>query len=240
MRHAPALAAGLMLLTLAGTVALAQPEQPGVNPRVKAQVDRLMVGDANADGSLSREELPGRLADRIFDAADTNADGLLSRPELESYFNAQRGRAAPAAPTAPVMPGREASNEPAASGVVSDEAFEGAMKQAGQAMRTLRRTGFEQATRDSDLDAVQSIQEAMMLAKDTFETVSVAPQAGAKFGDDNGAYKREFRLALIGSIRAALDIEEALLRDDPEAAKQALARLQDNQKQSHNLFQDNG
>jgi hypothetical protein len=123
---------------------------------------------------------------------------------------------------------------------VSDEAFEGAMKQAGQAMRTLRRTGFEPATRESDLDAVQSIQEAMVLAKDTFETVSVAPQASAKFGDDNGAYRREFRLALIGSIRAALDIEEALLRDDAEAATQALTRLQDNQNQSHNLFQDNG
>lgn len=238
MHPAPAIAAGLMMLTLAGTVAVGQPEQPGVNPRTAAQVDRLMANDANADGFLARDELPERLAERIFDSADTDADGRLSRAELEAYFDAQRGRGARGAPGQAEDGAAPAPATPA--GAVSDEAFEGAMKQAGMAMRTLRRTGFEPATRDSDLDALQSIQEAMVLAKATFTTVPVAPQAKAKYQGDEEAYRRDFRMAIVGSLRAALDIEAALLGDDIQAAKDALVRLLDNQKSSHNLFQDNG
>lgn len=237
MHPVPAIVAGLSILSLAGAGALAQPEESVVSPRTTAQVERLMTNDANADGRLSREELPGRLAERILVAADTDADGVLSRAELEGYFEAQRGRNR----VAPRDGGDNADASPAAPGAaVSDEVFEGAMKQAGLAMRTLRRTGFEAATRDSDLDALQSIQEAMVLAKGTYTTVTMAPQAVAKYQDDEAAYRRDFRMAIIGSLRAALDIEEALLREDTQGAKDALVRLLDNQKTSHNLFQDNG
>lgn len=234
---APAIAAGLLMLTVAGTVVLAQPEQPAVSPRIKAQVDRLMLGDADADGFLTRDELPARLADRIFATADADADGLLSRAELENFFDAQRGGRAPAR----AAPGQDDAGDAAVpTAAVSDEVFEGAMKQAASAVRMLRRTAFEPTTRESDLDAVQSIQEAMVLAKSTFTTVAVSPQASVKYQGDDAAYRRDFRLGIIESIRAAMDIEEAILREDAAAAKDALVRLLDNQKSSHNLFQDNG
>jgi hypothetical protein len=230
MKTAPFAAAALIVASL-GAVSLAQPEaQP--NRRVQVQVDRLMQNDQNNDSKLTREELPARLADRIFEAADADADGALTREELEAHF-ANRGGpggARPAAPATPATPGEPSRND--------HDAFEGAMKQAGGAVRALRRSGFGEETRDSDLDAAQSIQEAMVLAKATFGGVTPSAQAAEKYGDDAEAYRRDFRLAVIETMRAALDLEEAVLKGDTEGARAAHERMMASQKTAHDLFQD--
>ena len=42
--------------------------------------------DANKDGKLTKEELPGRIAER-FDFVDQDHDGALSQKELETLLN---------------------------------------------------------------------------------------------------------------------------------------------------------
>ena len=46
--------------------------------------------DANGDGKLSQEELPGRMADR-FALADADGDGLVSQEELSALLRAASG-----------------------------------------------------------------------------------------------------------------------------------------------------
>lgn len=54
---------------------------PGGGFDPQAMVDRWMEGDANGDGMLSPDELPGRMG-QMLGNADTNNDGLLDRAEL--------------------------------------------------------------------------------------------------------------------------------------------------------------
>ena len=52
-------------------------------------IARLMQFDEDGDGKLSREELPPRMAQQMFDRIDTNGDGFLDKEELEQ-FSARR------------------------------------------------------------------------------------------------------------------------------------------------------
>ena len=230
MKHAQISAAVFAALALTGAgLAIAQPAE---NRRVQAQVDRLMANDKNSDGQLSRDELPGRLADRIFPEADTNADGLLTREEVTAYVIGARPAGEDAAPAQTTTPAGEPDSANA------HQAFEGAMKQAGGSMRALRRSQFAAETRDSDLDAAQSMQEAMIAAKASFGSVAMSAAARERFGEDQDAYRRAFRLAIIDSLRAAVDLEEAVLKEDQPGAQAAQARLMASQKSAHDLFQD--
>lgn len=237
MKHAKVTAAGFAVLsvTIAG-LAIAQPaaqptgDTPQVNRRVLAQVDRMMANDKNADAKLERSELPARLADRLFAEADADQDGFITREELIAHFSGQAPAGAPATDAAPAQP-----DQPGAS---AHDAFEGAMKQAGGTMRAIRGSEFGPETRDSDLDAAQSMQEAMVAAKASYTAVAMSPQAAQQFGTDELAYRTAFRLALIESLRAAIDIEQAVLEGDQQAALAARTRLMDSQKAAHNLFQE--
>lgn len=224
MKNAVALSIVAAALALPlGTMVLAQPGgAEGADRRTQAQVDRLMNNDQNGDGKLSADELPGNMAARLFPTADSDGDGLLTRDELGAFFSGGR----PAAP---------AGGAGVAAG--SAEAFAGTMKQAGGAMRALRRSRFEPGTRDSDVAAAQSMQEAMIGAKDSAAAVAMSDAARARFGEDEDAYRVALRLALIESARAALDLEEAVLREDAEGARSALARLMAGEKTAHELFQ---
>jgi hypothetical protein len=237
MKHAKVTAVGFAVLsvTIAG-LAIAQPaaqpteDTPQVNRRVLAQVDRMMANDKNADAKLERNELPARLADRLFAEADADQDGFITREELTVHFSGQAPGSAPATDAAPAQP-----DQPAAS---AHDAFEGAMKRAGGTMRAIRGSEFGPETRDSDLDAAQSMQEAMVAAKASYTTVAMSPQAAEQFGTDELAFRTAFRLALIESLRAAIDIEQAVLEGDQQAALAARTRLMDSQKAAHNLFQE--
>ncbi len=228
MKHAqiPAAVFAALALSAAG-LAMAQPAE---NRRVQAQVDRLMANDRNGDGKLSRDELPARLADRLFAEADTDGDGLLTREDVTAHVMGARPAGEDATPAQTAQPG--------ASPESGHQAFEGAMKQAGGSMRALRRSQFAPATRDSDLDAAQSMQEAMIAAKASFGSVAMSAAARARFRDDQDAYRRAFRLAIIESLRAAIDLEQAVLEEDQPKAQDAQARLMATQKSAHDLFQD--
>lgn len=237
MKHAKVTAAGFAVLsvTIAG-LAIAQPaaqptgDTPQVNRRVLAQVDRMMANDKNADSKLERDELPARLADRLFAEADADQDGFITREELIAHFGGQAPAGAPATDAAPARPGQPS--------VSAHDAFEGAMKQAGGTMRAIRGSEFGPETRDSDLDAAQSMQEAMVAAKASYTAIGMSPMAAEQFGTDEAAYRTAFRLALIESLRAAIDIEQAVLEGDQQAALAARTRLMDSQKAAHNLFQE--
>lgn len=235
MNRPVVIVSALSVLSVAGALALAQPERGGqVNPRVQAQVDRMMANDANNDGKLSREELPERLAERLFTMADADGDGFITREELTEGFANARGGAGPGGRGQPGQAG-----EPGAAGgsQSAHDVFEGGMKQAGGAMRTLRRSGFGPETRDSDLDAIQSLQEGMIAAKNTFRSISMSDEAKAKYGDDTEAYHRDFRMGLVTCLQAALELEAAVLNEDSSAAKAALARVMSEQNSAHDLFQ---
>lgn len=228
MKHAQISAAVFAALALTGAgLAIAQPAE---NRRVQAQVDRLMANDRNGDGKLSRDELPARLADRLFAEADTDDDGLLTREEVTAHVMGARPAGEDATPAQTAQPGAGPES--------GHQAFEGAMKQAGASMRALRRSQFAASTRDSDLDAAQSMQEAMIAAKASFGSVAMSAAARARFGEDQDAYRRAFRLAIIESLRAAIDLEQAVLEEDQPKAQAAQARLMTTQKTAHDLFQD--
>lgn len=238
MKHAK-VAAGFAVLTLSvAGLAVAQPaeEAPQVNRRVQAQVDRMMANDKNGDAKLDRDELPARLAERLF-VADADQDGSLTREELIAHFSGQAPAGAPAGDAATDRPAPPSPGGAAAAGAGRDT-FEGAMKQAGGAMRALRGSEFAPGTRDSDLDAVQSVQEAMVTAKASYRVIAMSPRAAEQFGADEAAYQSAFRVALIESLRAAIDLELAVLEGDPQAAMAARNRLMESQKTAHDLFQE--
>lgn len=231
-------AAAVLALTLAaGTaaVAFAQPERvTGADRRLQAQVERIMRLDKDGNGTVSRDEMPARLAARMFDDADANGDGELSREEVEAHLG---GREVGGDEDG----GAEGGDEGGASGHgggSSHEVFEGAMKAAMNANRVLSRSSFSADTRDSDLDAVQSLQEAMVMGKGVASGERMAPQAQEKYGDDVEAYQRDIRQAFVDMLRATLDLEAAILAGDSDAAREAYNAIRASQKASHDAFQE--
>jgi dienelactone hydrolase/Ca2+-binding EF-hand superfamily protein len=96
-----------LLLTL-GALATAQDALP----------DALKKIDRNADGKITREEMP-----KLFDQIDTDQDGVASAAELTAYFSkARAAQPAPAGKSAPpaAAPASANPNEPAARGALPD------------------------------------------------------------------------------------------------------------------------
>ncbi|MCA9292065.1 MAG: hypothetical protein KDA25_13115, partial [Phycisphaerales bacterium] len=100
-------------------------------------VERLMQNDANGDGMLTADELPGRLAG-ILDTADTNGDGALDAKELTAFAETRgQGRGGRGGAGGAGGPGGAggAAGAPASVG--------GAMRQVGRAMRGLSDSTFD-------------------------------------------------------------------------------------------------
>jgi hypothetical protein len=103
---------GLAVLASSTTLALAQPGggggggRPGGPPDPQQFIDRMMQNDANGDGKLSRDEVPGRFAERMFDNNDANGDGFIDREELRRWprASASSGRAGSARAWRPDSP----------------------------------------------------------------------------------------------------------------------------------------
>lgn len=241
----PAPAAGFAALVLAfAGLAAAQPADDGQGPnrRIQAQAERLMANDKNNDGKLQADELPARLAERLFPAADADGDGAITRDELIAHLSEARpgGPAGPGVGAPAERPDvRNAPPRGPRQGAPSEaRGFEDAMRQAGGAMRVLRRSDFSSGSAEADLGALQAVQEALVTAKATFGEAPVSAQARERFGDDRAGYAAAFRQAVNASLRAALDLEDAVLAGDAAAAARARDALLASQKQAHDLFQE--
>ncbi|MFK7885170.1 MAG: hypothetical protein AB8F26_13425 [Phycisphaerales bacterium] len=241
MNRTRSITAALTLTILAGgaAIAFAQPERPmsGTERRLQAQVDRMMNMDQDGNGEISREEMPARLAERMFDAADTDENGSLTREEITAHLSERAGGREGGRPQERPAEGG-ATERGGEDGSSTHEMFEGSMKVAGQAVRALRRSALTPDTRDSDLDAVQSLQEAMIASKGVAASEQMASQAEAKYGEDTDAYKRDIRQSFVDMLRATLDLEAAILAGDTDAAKTALGTVLAGQKSSHDAFQE--
>ncbi|MDQ7012687.1 MAG: hypothetical protein Q9O74_02185 [Planctomycetota bacterium] len=244
--------AAVVLLSLATTAIAQQQGRPGGRqgsgpPTPEQFVERMMSNDANGDGKLSRDEIPGRFAERIFDANDANGDGFLDAAELKTAatgFISQRGnRPDRAGAPGQVRPGAPADaidrpGPPRGAGPGGKPLdFEGGMKQAGRALRSLRRSSFDAASMENDLENIGLIQQGLMAAKMQMMTAPMAEQAEARFGDDKAAYRAEFRMTLVQTLMESLALEMAIVEGDAEAAKNSLAHLLENRKEAHNDFQ---
>lgn len=195
----------------------------GLNP---AQfVERLMENDANGDGKLSRDELPGQFADRLFESGDANKDGYLDRAELEAIA-ARRGQG-PGGPPPAAGPGDERS--------VHD-----LMEGAGSALRRLRRAVFGQTPTDQVLAHIQTIQAALLAVKGKAAEAPMAPQAKEKYGDDAESFQRDFRLEVLRALRESITLEIAVLEGKADAAGESLTKLIEIQEQAHERFQPPG
>ena len=222
---------------------------PGERPRPPIDpaqaIERLMQNDANGDGLLSKDELPPPLADRLMERADTNKDGLLDRAELEAAVQAgalgrgggagrgSEGRGSEGRGSE----GRETERRGGAGAPGSSQSVEGAMQQLNRSFRRLKSSAFDDASRRSDLDSIQTVQSAMIAAKSGTANMRMSDAAKARFGDDRAKLDAEFRTMMLDSLVIAIDLERAVLAGDGAKAKSLLEKLQSEQKKGHDLFQ---
>jgi hypothetical protein len=233
----------LVLASLASLV-VAQPGEGGDRPRLsqpptpEAFADRMLERDANADGKLSKEELTGPFAQRLFDNNDANADGFLERAELieagKALGQGGFGRR-PEGERPGVAPGGQ-SGRPGFAGSVGLD-FDGAMSQAGRALRQLRRSPLDDTSREDDLRNIQSLQANLIAAKGGVDDFPMAPQAKERYGEDLATYRSDFKLQLIQTIMESLALEAAVIEGDNAAAKESLEHLLEAQKAGHEAFQ---
>lgn len=240
-------------LSALATSALAQQQgrpggRQGGAPSTEQFIARMMERDANGDGKLSRSELEGPFADRLFESGDANGDGVLDATELKSAaesFMAQRGtgQGRPDRAGAPGegRPGdaidRRGAPRADAEGETEKLDFHHGMEQAGQTMRPLRRSSFTAATREADLENIGLLQEGIMAAKLDMASVEMAAAAKERFGDDTDKYMAEFRMTLVQTLMESLVLEMAVIEGDADAAKNSVAHIVQLQKEGHDLFQ---
>lgn len=214
-----------------------QGARPGMRGDPAQLVERMMSQDANGDGKLARDEVPGPFAERIFERADTNGDGFVDRAELEAFAKsmparqgAMRGEGAGAPP----------AGGPAAGGAPNAPAnLESAMKQVNRAYRQLRGSAFDAASRDRDLGSVQALQGALLACK-AMPAPPITEAWKTKNGDDEGAYRLAFRKAFAKSAMVAIELEMAILEGDATRAKALVEKIHETQESGHALFQSEG
>jgi len=217
----PLLVSALALSVLVAAGATAQPEPRRQGPGFSAErfVDRMMEGDTDGDGKLSREEIPGRFGEDIFAQGDADKDGLISREELTKFADerfAMRGAGA-------------------ARGLAGG--FEGQMRRAGDAAKALRASPMTAESLETDLRDVGTLEAALVLAKNESGSVEMSAQAKEKYAEDAGAYRKGLRLELLGAIGTALDVERALIEGDADVARARLEKLFEVRDGAHELFQ---
>ncbi len=202
---------------------LAQPERPGGGPGgfqmdPESFADRMLERDADGDGMLSRDEMPGQFGDRLF-AADADGDGKLSRAELVTAAERRGGQG-----------GR-------GGGANFDASFHDQMETLGRLSRGLRRSAFDAQSRESDLDVAHRLQAAILSAKGQVASVPMSPQAKEHFGGDQSRYELEFRLAMIDTLRDALALERAILQGNSAEAKESVQAILAQRNEGHDLYQ---
>lgn len=256
-----------ILASLTTSTALAQNnDNANREEAINRMVDRILQRDANGDGMLSKDELPGPMADQIFSEGDANGDGMLDHDELKAFL-AKRAAAQPGGRPGGVEPGRkvqpgqpgrlkgpkqglERKNTPAfdrgrpgtnaaAPRVGSKEMdFEDYMKVAGRALRKIRKSPLDASSRKKDLAAIEQVQFGLLNAKMRIPTVEMAPQAKERYGDHKDQYLQDFHMALTQTLMESFNMELALLEGNTAKAKESLEYLLQAQKKGHEAFQE--
>jgi hypothetical protein len=192
---------------------------------VTETVARVMEADLDKDGKLSKSEAPAPFATRGFERADSNADGFVDRAELTVFFSSQNQ-----SPPEGRGEGRGAGRGAA------QQSFGGGMKQAGRAWNALKKSSFDAASKQTDLEQVQALQSGLLASKGQLASVKMSDAAKAKFGDDQAAYALAFRRQLLKTLGESVALELALLDGDAAAARAAMGRLDKEQDAGHELF----
>jgi hypothetical protein len=187
-------------------------------------VERMMSQDANGDGKLAKDEMPGPLAERIFDRADANKDGFLDKAELEAFAKAGGMRG-----------GQGAGG--AGGGAARALNMEGAMKALNGAYRALNASAMDASTKAADLEAVQRMQTAIFAAKAGAGTLRMSDAAKAKFGADKAAFEAGFRKAMLETAKLSIELEMAILDGKSAEAKALVKKIHDSEEAGHALFQ---
>jgi hypothetical protein len=211
----------------------------GPAPSPDAVVDRFMQGDKNADGKLTKDELPAPFVERAFDAADANKDGSIDRDELTKYMKAQsegRGRGGAGEGRGEGGP-QEGRGEGREGRAPRGGSFEGGMKQAGRGFKGLEKSTFTAESMNADLEAVSLIQAGMASSKGLIGQVKMSDAAKKKFGTDEAAFRAELRKQLFAALKEAIVLEEAILAGKSADAKAAYERLHKAEEAGHELFQ---
>lgn len=197
----------------------------GGAPDPQQFVDRMMANDANGDGKLAKDEVPGGFADRLFEQGDANKDGFLTADELKAIASRQGG------------PGGGGRGGQGGAGGGQPLSFEAYMSMANRNIRTLSRSAFDEASREADMTAICGIELALVGAKSRLATVEMAPQAKEKYGSDEAAFRRDLRAGLLTAIMAAFELDNAIAAGDSAEAKKCLAKLVEAEKAGHTAFQ---
>lgn len=203
-----------------------RPRQP-IDPQ--QFIDRMMQNDANGDGTLTKDELPPALADRLMERADTNKDGTIDRAELEA-----------AAKSGPLGGGRGAQREGGRGGAEGAMNLEGSMKQMNRAYRALNNSSLDASSRAADLGMIQMLQSALVASKGAGERLRMSDAAKAKFGDDRAKFETEFRSMMLETLLVSIELEKAVLAGDSASAKSLVTKLHDMEEKGHELFQPSG
>lgn len=110
------------------------------------------------------------------------------------------------------------------------------MKRVERGFEALEESALDATTKTKDLEAVQSVQAGIVAAKGMCATVKMTPAAKAKYGEDTAKYLLDIRTQLIAALTLSLTLEQALLAGDQKAAKDAVAKLEHQEHESHDTF----
>lgn len=230
------IASCVALVALVGaSAALSQPEPsgqpgrradgPGQNPEAFAQ--RLLQRDANEDGKLSRDELPGQFAERIFAEFDADGDDLLSKDELMAFAKAAADRRL-------AQPGARGGQ--GAQGARPPMDFHRAMETAGRGLRGLNRARFDGTGTQRELMAVQMVQLGIVSAKMDLPNAPKTDAGTAKYPNDED-YRRAMRTHLLEVLDLSVDLERAILEGNGDRARELVEQIERVEHDAHDLFQ---
>ncbi len=231
------IASCVALVALVGaSAALSQPEPsgqpgrrpagPGQNPEAFAQ--RLLQRDANEDGKLSRDELPGQFAQRIFAEFDADGDDLLSKDELMAFARAAAERRL-------AQPGGR-GGQAAQGGARPPMDFHRAMETAGRGLRGLTRARFDGTGTQRELMAVQMVQLGIVSAKMGLANAPKTEAAKAKYPNDED-YRRAMRTRMLEILDLSIDLERAIMEGDGDRARDLVEQIERVEHDAHDLFQ---
>ena len=116
------------------------------------------------------------------------------------------------------------------------ETFEHGMEHANKAYQALKKSAFDNASRDTDLRQAQALEQALLASKGVADEIPMMGPAKQKYGDDTAAYRRDLRAGLIEAQQAALKLETAVNAGDTAAAKAAFEEVSQSQKDGHRAF----
>ena len=129
------------------------------------------------------------------------------------------------------------SNQDSPGDKAPRELFGESMGDINRAIKIIRRTKFSPASRDANLKSLRKLEEAFIVSKQTYSSIEMSEAAQARFGTNQKAYDTAFRKDIIKGQMICLEIENAVLDGDRDAAEAAMRRMLELRNDSHDLFE---